>query len=170
MSGAGCAARFVIVYGSVADGIIHVHLVGVLVGGQGGDHLDGLIVGILHIVDLAGLDMDELAGGEGVLHAVHHDVHLALQDEKVLLHHVMVVGLKVLPGQEAHQGEVHPGPFHQVLGPALAKAVFPLVLADDIHRYVLLLCRYRPGAIHMLRVSPWSHRASCAGYIFRQAA
>ena len=55
---------------------------------------------------------------------VHDDIHLALQDEEILFHDIVVMGLEVLAGTEPHQGEVHPGAFHQVLGPAFAEAVF----------------------------------------------
>ena len=53
-----------------------------------------------------------------VLHAVHDDIHLALQDEEILFHDIVVMGLEVLAGAEAHQGEVHPGALHEILGAA----------------------------------------------------
>ena len=82
---------------------------------------------------LAGFDVDQVAHAQHVLHAVHDDIHLALQDEEVLLHNVVVVGLEVLAGAEADQGKVHPGALHEIFGAALAEAVFPLIFVDDKH-------------------------------------
>ena len=114
-------------------------------------------------MDLLWLDVDQITGGEGVLYAVHYDVHLALQDEEVFLHYIVIVGLKVLAGQEPHQGKVHPGAFHQILGAALSETVLLLGLIDDKHFNSSFSPAQRPGAIHIFRVIPASQRASWAG-------
>ena len=58
---------------------------------------------------------------------------LALQNEKILLHHVVVVSPEILPGHKLHQGEIHTGAFHQIFGTAITKAVFAVIFIDNKH-------------------------------------
>ena len=92
-----------------------------------------------YIMDFAGLDVNQVPLLEMMHRAVHHDVHLTLQDEEVLLHHIVVVRLEVLARLELHHGEVAARPLHQVFGTAVTKAGVSLIFIYNIHR-ILLLC------------------------------
>ena len=82
---------------------------------------------------LARLDVDEVARLQMVHLAVHYDVDLALQNEEIFLHHVVVMGLEILPGAKLHQRKIHAGAFHQVFGAAVSEAVLLFILIHNEH-------------------------------------
>lgn len=83
--------------------------------------------------------MDQIAGGERVYFSVYNNVDLALQDEEVFFHYIMVMSGEILTGHELYNGEIHTRALHQVFGTAVTKAVFSLIFIYNIHR-ILLLC------------------------------
>ena len=82
---------------------------------------------------LTRLNVNQVAGFQVVHLAVHHNVNLAVQNEEVFLHHVVIMGLKIFPGAELHQGKIHARAFHQIFGAAVTKAVFLFILIHNEH-------------------------------------
>ena len=58
--------------------IIYIDLIHFLERCKGRNHLNRLIVGVLYIVHLTWLDMDEIAFASGVADAVNHDIDFSL--------------------------------------------------------------------------------------------
>ena len=133
-------------------------------------------------MDLAGLNVDEVASREGVDLAVNHNVNLTLEDVEVLLHDVVVVGLEILAWLELDHGIVHARALHQVLRAVISAPILKIVLVDNKHLAFLsgATCTatkrsfcvprvtvarrspgaYRPGALHMLLTLPSSASSS----------
>ena len=123
--------------------VLHVHLVRVRVGREGGDHLHRRAGIVDDLVNLARLDVDHLARTQMVDHAVHNDIHFAFQNVEILFHHVVIVRLEILTGLKLHEREVHARTLHQVLGAAVAKAIFFIFFVYDIHSCFLPSRLYR---------------------------
>ena len=104
-----------------------------LIRGEGGDHLDRLIGTVDAIMDLTRLDVDHLPDGQVIDHPIHHDIDLALEDIEVLLHDVVIMGGKILPGIEADQSKIHAGPLHQILRTAVSESVLKIIFMYNKH-------------------------------------
>ena len=91
-------------------------------------------------MNLARLDVDHLTRTQVVDHAVHDDIHLALENIEILFHDVVIVRLEILTGLKLYERKIHTRALHQVLGAAVAKAILFILFVYDIHIVFSLSC------------------------------
>ena len=119
-------------------------------------------------MDLAGLNVDEVASREGVDLAVNHNVNLALEDVEVLLHDVVVMSLEILARLELDHGIVHARAFHQVLRTVISAPVLKIVLVDNKHLAFLSGATF--DATKRSSCVPRGGFVLCGGYVRHVAA
>jgi hypothetical protein len=77
--------------------------------------------------------VDEIPGTGIMTHAVDHKGGLPFDHIKIFFHPVMDVGTEGLPRLHPDEAEVEPRPVDEILGPAVAVAVFAVFFMNKFH-------------------------------------